>query len=321
MDGEQVQARRDEVITAHGPWVGWNIRLADGVTTMGHDQVGTAEMMVQTVVQNVGDLAGKPLADLRVLDLGCHEGGYAIELGLHGATVVGVEGRRANVEKARFAAEALGLDRVSFIEGDVRELPDDLGRFDVVLCLGILYHLEARDAVRLAARCYDLCERLTVIRSAIGLSGSESTTVDGYVYRGRRYVEDTSQRGASLDNASSILPTRMSLLNLMADIGFTSVAEVRNPAVPRLDDLVDSLMLVAMRGERVAYRSFPDLDPVMTSLRHHDGGTLAFLRKAAHPQQGIYWKARERLLHTIERTVFQSRRPIREWQADSAPRR
>ena len=312
-----LQTRRDKVIAEHGPWVAYNIDLGQGVYTVLPGQVGTSELMIHAFVQIVADLVTKPLEQLRILDLGCHEGGYSIELARHGATVVGIEGRRANIEKARFAAEVLELDSVTFVEDDVRNLSvSTYGQFDVVLCLGILYHLEADDAVRLVERCYDCCERLTVIRTAVGLVPNTQAQVGSHRYRGRRYQEDVSQRGAALENPMSVLPTRVSLLNLLADVGFTSVLEVHNPVIPGLEALRDSVSFVALRGTRVPYRSIGGMDELIRGTRRRERRGPSWLWQGAHPQQGLFWRARERLTHTVQRSVFQSRRPISDWQRD-----
>lgn len=309
-----IEQRRDMIAAQYGPWIAYNIRLAEGVYTMGTTSVGTPEFMIRAFIQAVSDLARKPLNQLRVLDLGCHEGGYAIEFGLHGATVVGIEGREANIEKARFAAETLGLSQVTFRHADVREIDEQtLGRFDVVLCLGILYHLEAPDAVRLLESCHQLCDDLTVVRSAVGLSPNTSANVNGREYWGRRYMENTHEKGASLENPVSVLPARACLLNVLSDVGFTSVAELRNPVVPLFEDLVDSISLIARRGVPIEYRSLPELNDVAPSLRrpHHRGP--AWLRHAAHPQQGLYWRVREKIMKTTATTVF-GRKPPPAWR-------
>jgi 2-polyprenyl-3-methyl-5-hydroxy-6-metoxy-1,4-benzoquinol methylase len=314
MDPSTIKSQRDAIASEHGPWVAYNIRLADGVYTMSNNHVGSVEFLIHAIVQAVSDLSAKPLDQLRILDLGCHEGGYAIEFGLHGATVVGIEGRIASVEKARFAAEALGLDKVTFLQGDVRELKEeDLGRFDVVLCLGILYHLEVKDAVELVDRCYALCDELTVVRSAIWLSQDVSTVVNGHVFEGRRYRENTHE-GASLDNPTSILPSRTSLLNLLADVGFTSVFEVEMPNVPGLDEFVDNATYMAMRGGRVPFRSIDGIDDILSKLRRAHRGRLAPLKALAIPQQGGYWRVRERVMHSVAKNIFQSRKPTDTWR-------
>jgi SAM-dependent methyltransferase len=276
--------------------------------------VGTGEFLVYSVVQAVADLVGKPLSDLRILDLGCQEGGYAIEFALHGAEVVGIEAREANIDKARARAAALGVDRVTFELGDVRDLTERrFGPFDVVLCLGIVYHLEARDAVRLIEDCFSLCDRLLVVRSAVGLSADFDEVVNGRRYRGRRYREDVRHLGASIDNEVSILPTRATLLNLLADVGFASVLEVRNPVVPGFDNLRDSVTYAAIRGERIPFRSAPELEVVAAGLRRPERRGPSWIWAAAHPQQGPYWRIRERLFHTVRDTLW-TRHPINVWR-------
>src|SRR3989442_14143808 len=92
------------------------------------------------------DITNKPLDSLRVLDLACLEGLYGKEFARHGAAVFGKEGRKANIEKARFAKDALALENIRFVQDNVRNLSvQKYGYFDVVLCLGILYHLHVPD--------------------------------------------------------------------------------------------------------------------------------------------------------------------------------
>jgi len=315
MDAADLRARKDELTAEHGAWMANNIHLGHGVHTRSNNWVGIGDLLVHAVTQAVADLTAKPLDQLRVLDLACGEGGFSIELGLHGASVLGIEGRTGNIEKARFAAEVLGLDRVTFQQGDVREWTEEsIGRFDVVLCLGILYHLEATDAVNLIERCYGICEDVLVIRSAIGLTPNVGVSVNGRNYRGRRYGENVREQFASLDNPISFFPTRASLLNLLADTGFTSVYEVRNPVVPELDDFRDNVTLAAIRGHRAPFLSIPELDEALPELRRPDRRGPSWIWAAALPEQGIYWRLRERLFHTVRRTIWESQRPIESWR-------
>jgi tRNA (mo5U34)-methyltransferase len=88
--------------------------------------------------------AGALPADLHgrtVLDIGCNGGFYAIEMKRRGADrVVGIDHDPDYLAQARFAAEVCG------VEIELRELSVyDVGalreRFDIVLFLGVLYHL------------------------------------------------------------------------------------------------------------------------------------------------------------------------------------
>jgi len=76
-----------------------------------------------------------------VLDVGCNAGFYSIEMKRRGAArVVGIDSDERYLAQARFAAEVSGAD-IELRRMSVYEV-DRLGeRFDVVLFMGVLYHL------------------------------------------------------------------------------------------------------------------------------------------------------------------------------------
>ena len=74
---------------------------------MGDGAVGN-EARVRRAVQTVLDLTAVRVKDLRVLDLGCGEGGFALELGKHGAEVVAIERRAALAERPSSPATRWG---------------------------------------------------------------------------------------------------------------------------------------------------------------------------------------------------------------------
>lgn len=82
----------------------------------------------------------------RALDLACCEGWFAHRLLDWGAAeVVGVDIRAQSIRRAELVRDHLGVDgqTLRFEQADVLELdPDALGAFDVVLCLGLIYHVE-----------------------------------------------------------------------------------------------------------------------------------------------------------------------------------
>ena len=82
------------------------------------------------------DLAGKT-----VLDIGCNGGFYSMEMKKRGAArVLGVDCDEDYLAQARFAAEVTGLD-IEFRKLSVYDVGSLGERFDVVLFLGVLYHL------------------------------------------------------------------------------------------------------------------------------------------------------------------------------------
>jgi tRNA (mo5U34)-methyltransferase len=83
-------------------------------------------------------------ADLRgrtVLDIGCNAGFYSIEMKRRGAErVVAIDSDNDYLNQARFAAEVIGVD-LEFRELSVYDVGTLDEQFDIVLFLGVLYHL------------------------------------------------------------------------------------------------------------------------------------------------------------------------------------
>jgi tRNA (mo5U34)-methyltransferase len=82
------------------------------------------------------DLRGKT-----VLDIGCNAGFYSFEMKRRGAhRVLGIDSEEGYLDQARFTAAVNGLD-VEFRNLSVYEVAGLRERFDLVLFLGVLYHL------------------------------------------------------------------------------------------------------------------------------------------------------------------------------------
>jgi 2-polyprenyl-3-methyl-5-hydroxy-6-metoxy-1,4-benzoquinol methylase len=145
MTEDEIRRKKAVVEAEHGSWTAYNINLGHGIQTA--PSRALAHLRLRRVAQAIADLTVKPWEQLRILDLASLEGIFALEFASHGAQVVAIEGRDANNARARFAAEVIGITSVEFVTDDVRNLSEKkYGRFDVVLCSGILYHLPGEDA-------------------------------------------------------------------------------------------------------------------------------------------------------------------------------
>jgi len=81
------------------------------------------------------------LAGASVLDLGCNAGFYSIEMKRRNAgRVIAVDVDDRYLEQGRFAAATLSLD-IEFRKMSVYETDQIPGQFDLVLFLGVFYHL------------------------------------------------------------------------------------------------------------------------------------------------------------------------------------
>lgn len=94
---------------------------------------------------------GGSLAGLRVLDIACNSGFWSIQCGLLGADVTGFDARPELIAQANLVKGIVGLDNVEFKQLNFFDMtPENLGgQFDLVLNLGVLYHLpEALDTLK-----------------------------------------------------------------------------------------------------------------------------------------------------------------------------
>jgi SAM-dependent methyltransferase len=266
---EALQSAVASIKREHGEW-NYDIPLPFGVWT--RDGRGLPHTRLKRIVQMAADVAGKPLKDCRVLDLACLDGQFAIEFALQGAQAVGIEIRESHVVKARFAAQALGLQNVEFHQGDVRDLSAAKhGRFDIVVCSGILYHLLAEDAINLVRAMHEVASRLVIIDTEHSLAPWQRiVTPGGKTYEGqpvREHADDASDETrqanpwASWDNTTSFWFSRASLVNLLRHTGFTSVYECLAPTHLNYGqpgrESATRITLVAMKGGPVVLATSP----------------------------------------------------------------
>lgn len=290
MDIEAVKRKKEMIIERYGPWTSHNIRLYEDVYTIADRIVGD-EIKLMRIVQTISDISCKHPGDLRVLDLACLEGLYAVEFACRGARVVGIEGREANIEKARFAKEVLSLGNLELVQDDVRNLNRErYGNFDVVLCLGVFYHLDSPDLFQFMEHLSDVCGGIAVIDTHVSLTVEENFVYGGRTYAGSRYVEHSPESTpqerlgspwASLDNVTSCWLTKPSLLNLLADVGFTSVFECLNPPevfTPEEGVTIvkpgDRVTLVALKGKAETLCLSPHMDASHQNFWPENDGSL-----------------------------------------------
>lgn len=206
---------------------------------------------IARVAQVVCDLSGEQLADARVLDLGCNTGGFSLELARRGAgEVLAIDGREENMQRGIQQRDAEGLRQVEFTVGDIRDIDRERhGAFDVVLCLGVLYHLDVPAVFDFLRRLASVTRGFALIETQTALSPRAHVSDGDKRYSGIWYAEDVRHHGASLDNPRSFWPTRASLLNMLSDAGFTSVSEVLQPFAPDIASYRDHVLFLAHRGE------------------------------------------------------------------------
>ena len=124
-------------IEALGPWF-HNIDLGGVWTAPDHFLGDYPNVKFQRFGPHLpADLTGKS-----VLDIGCNAGFYSMEMKRRGAErVVGIDSDDHYLAQARFAAETLGYDNIEFRNLSVYDVAALGEKFDLVIFMGVLYHL------------------------------------------------------------------------------------------------------------------------------------------------------------------------------------
>jgi tRNA (mo5U34)-methyltransferase len=121
-----------------GPWF-HNLHLPDGTQTAPDNPLGDFPGYKW---RKLAPHIPEDLSGWTALDIGCNAGFYTIELARRGARVTGIDVDRHYIDQAEWAAERFGLqDRVTFRQMQVYDLPQVDDTFDIVIFMGVLYHL------------------------------------------------------------------------------------------------------------------------------------------------------------------------------------
>ena len=132
------QESLQEQVQALAPWF-HNIDLGHGLWTAPEHFLGNYPGFKFDTFKHAlpANLSGKS-----VLDIGCNAGFYAMEMKRRGAArVVGIDSDERYLDQGRLAARALGFDGIEFRSLDVYDVGALREKFDLVIFMGVLYHL------------------------------------------------------------------------------------------------------------------------------------------------------------------------------------
>ncbi len=252
-----------------------NIRLDDGectkpdigVTMEAYSWFVSARKVIEIVFP--GDKSG-----LRLIDLGCLEGGYSVEFARMGFQVIGLEARECNIAACRYAKANTNLPNLEFVQDDAWNIAK-YGDFDVIFCCGLLYHidrpkeflnvlasvspklliLQTHFSIGTPRTVVDLLPKLlrfvlpSFLRRKETSTGkhSLSSIKENESLRGRWYVEFPNEKAygeretakwSSLDNRRSFWLQKEYLLQAIFDAGFDIIMEQFDSMGPDIADVM-----------------------------------------------------------------------------------
>lgn len=173
-----------ETIRALSPWF-HNFRF-DGIETAPEHFLGDYPRVKWARFEHAlpADLHGAT-----VLDIGCNGGFYSVEMKRRGADrVLGIDVDTRYLDQARLAARLSGVD-IELRQASVYDVERLGERFDIVLFMGVLYHLRhpllALDLIR-----QHVAKDLVVVQSMLRGSREVIATQADYSFRDEEVFED-----------------------------------------------------------------------------------------------------------------------------------
>jgi tRNA (mo5U34)-methyltransferase len=231
MNAQQIRQKIDSFPVWH-----YEFEL-DGHRTPGrrlHRHPKRKDYFFRPMVELLGGLEGR-----RVLDLGCNAGFWALAAIESGADhVMGIDARQMHIDQAHLVFETKRIDprRYEFMHGNIFD--EDLtrfGAFDVVLCLGLLYHVN---------RPMELLESISAVNDDLLLIDTALSTLPGSCLELRS--DDLDDPRNAVKQPLVMFPTRQAVCDLARQAGYrTAVLEPQFQDSEGVEDY--------QRGERGAF--------------------------------------------------------------------
>lgn len=155
----------------------------------------------------------QPRLGLRTaIDVGCGTGYFSGMLQSMGFGVTGVDGRQENVEESQRRHPGIVFKQMNAEDASLAQM----GKFDLVFCFGLLYHLE--NPMLAIRNLRAMTEHLLLVESVI-FQGSEPVMA----------LIDESPEGDQGLNHFAFYPTESCLIKMIYRAGFSSVYELSAP--------------------------------------------------------------------------------------------
>jgi tRNA (mo5U34)-methyltransferase len=162
-------------------------------------------------------LFGGSLAGKRVLDLGCNAGFWSLCAIQSGCDYVfGIDGRQMHIDQAKFVFRVNEIDprKYSFIKGDIFDvLNQTIGKFDIVLCLGLFYHI---------SKHMTLLEAISRVNTDVLVIDTTLCTSRGSLLELERESLDDARN--AIDHELVMRPTQSAVVEMVREFGYDIIA-------------------------------------------------------------------------------------------------
>jgi len=178
---------------------------------------------LQNLWDRISELIPSDLSDKSVLDIGCNAGFFSVQAKKRNADyVLGIDLCDGFLKQAEFVKNVLDLD-IEYRKMSVYEVPQLNIKFDIVLCLGVIYH--CADPF-LAARCVEsVTGQVSFVESAIVKYGPVTDKpLWEFIFPGYDHQSDPAEKTERCYNWW--FPNLEGLRNMFQAAGFRKVEAV-----------------------------------------------------------------------------------------------
>ncbi len=216
------QGNLREIVSSLSPW-GYYIYLGKGISTIldeTSEELARLRMLYRShiITDTCMKLIEKTVGcnNATVLDIACNHGIFSLDLAFRGCkSTYGIDLRAKNVKKANFLKNYFQVSNAEFKQADVYTLSKNEQQYNVVLNLGLLYHVvNPFDLMKIT---YDLCTDFAVVDTVV-----HHEPFSGYI----QTIGRSSSGHADSAISCEFHPTYRGLIDLMYGVGFKNLVEV-----------------------------------------------------------------------------------------------
>lgn len=221
-------------IEKFGKWM-YKYELVDGISTpLISEEFQKVHNTRKKMIFSKLDNTIKEWNNLRCLDIACNEGFYSFELAKRGVKeVIGFDARKINIDKANFINEFWKFDNASFFVGDIEKINNvELGQFDLVFVLGLLYHVE--NPMLILRKIKSLTNGFCVFDTQINRFDSDVTMgfgCTGFDKQSKDLIAiikepDFEENITASITGLSFVPNKSGLFTMLKEVGFTKIEQI-----------------------------------------------------------------------------------------------
>jgi len=170
--------------------------------------------------------------NLSAIDFASHQGFFSIELADKFKSVLGIEMRSESLEQSKQIRKIYNLNNLNFLQADLTKLDsNEVEKADLVLCYGLLYHLE--NPIQVLRLASELTTKPILIETQIFPYDISGNLEDGH-YQWQRPITgvfalcpDYGHRREGGSTEYAVIPSLNTLIGLLKDFGFNLVETIK----------------------------------------------------------------------------------------------